>query len=35
MLIRRSTIVDVCSARTKPLARRTLRVYKSHTPVES
>ena len=21
--------------RTKPLARRTLRVYKSHTPVES
>jgi uncharacterized protein YneF (UPF0154 family) len=22
-------------ARTKPLARRTLRVYKSHTPVES
>jgi hypothetical protein len=28
-------IVPESRARTKPLARRTLRVYKSHTPVES
>ena len=28
-------ILDVLSARTKPLARRTLGVYNLHTPMES
>jgi len=28
-------VMDGFAVRTKPLTRRTLRVYKSHTPVES